>query len=101
MAALQVLIGLVINKIEEVHDYIQIVFTDGTVLSIFNNYVYDAGSVVELEGKEVKFAEEPCDTILIVFDDDSFVCVGLNDDDYNGPEAMVLKQEGKPPIIWD
>ena len=101
MAALQILIGLIISKIEEVHDYIQIVFSDGTTLSIFNNYVYDDGLVLGLEGKEIKSVEESDDGVLIVFVDGTTISVGLKDEDYNGPEAMVLKQEGKSPIVWN
>ena len=26
---------------------------------------------------------------------------GLNSDDYNGPEAMVLRREGKPAVVWN
>lgn len=99
MAALQILIGLIIGKIEEVHDYIQIVFSDGTTLSIFNNYVYNDGSILGIGGKEVKSVEGSDDDILIVFDDGRSISVGLKDDDYNGPEAMVLQQEGKSPIV--
>ncbi|MDN3649164.1 hypothetical protein QWZ13_09600 [Reinekea marina] len=101
MAALQILIGLIISEIEEVHDYIQIVFSDGTTLSIFNNYVYDGGSVLGIEGKEVKSVEESGDGILIVVDDGRSISIGLKDDDYNGPEAMVLRQEGKSPVVWN
>lgn len=101
MAALQILIGLIISKVEEVHDYIQIVFSDGTTLSIFNNYVCESGSVLGIEGKEVKSVKESGDGILIVFGDSSSISVGLRDDDYNGPEAMVLRQEGKSPVVWN
>lgn len=101
MAALQILIGLIIGKVEEVHDYIQLVFSDGTTLNIFNNYVYDGGSILGIEGKEVKSVEESGDGILIAFDDGSSISVGLRGDDYNGPEAMMLRQEGKSPIVWN
>lgn len=101
MATLQVLIGLIISKIEEVHDYIQIVFSDGMTLSIFNNYVYDDGSVLGIEGKEVKSVEESGDGILIILDDGRSISIGLKDDDYNGPEAMVLRQEGKSLVVWN
>ena len=101
MAALQVLIGLIISKIAEVHDYIQVVFSDGTTLSIFNSYAYDNGSALDFEGKEVKSVEESENGILIVFDDGRSISVGLKDDDYNGPEAMVLRQEGKSPVVWN
>ncbi|TQV84821.1 hypothetical protein FKG94_04720 [Exilibacterium tricleocarpae] len=100
MTALQILIGLIISKIEEVHDYIQVVFSDGTTLSIFNNYVYDGGPVTGIEGRKVKSVEESGDSVLIIFDDGRTISVGLKDDDYNGPEAMVLRQEGKSPVVW-
>ena len=101
MATLKILKGLSITKSEEVHDYLHIAFSDGTTLSVFNNYAYDGGKVLNIEGKEVKFVEEAEDRILIVFNDDKTISVGLKDQDYNGPEAMVLKQEGKSPIVWN
>jgi len=100
MAALQVLIGLIISKIEEVYDYTQVVFSDGTTLSIFNNYVYDGGPITGIEGKKVKSVEEFGDRVLIILDDGKAISVGIKDDDYNGPEAMVLRQEGKSPVVW-
>jgi hypothetical protein len=101
MAALQMLIGLIISKIEKVHDYIQIVFSDGTTLSIFNNHVYDGSSVLSIEGKEVKSVDESANALVIRFESGESLSVGLSDDDYNGPEAMVLRQEGKPSIVWN
>lgn len=100
MAALQNLIGLIIGKIEKVHDYIQVVFSDGTTLSIFNNYVYDGDLVRSIVGSTVRTVEE-CDcSVVIIFESGESLTVGLNDDDYNGPEAMVLRQEGKSPVVW-
>ena len=101
MAALQILIGLIIGKIEEVHDYIQVVFSDGTTLSIFNNYVCDAGSILSIEGKTVRSVEESDSSVVIYFEGGKSLSIGLNDDDYNGPEAMVLRQEGKSPVVWN
>lgn len=101
MDALQILVGLIIGKIEKVHDYVQIVFSDGTALSIFNNYVYDGGSVFGVEGKTVRSVEESGSSIIILFESGESLSIGLDDDDYNGPEAMVLRQEGKCPVVWN
>jgi len=101
MTALQILIGLLISKIEDVHDYIQVVFSDGTTLSIFNNYDYDGSSVYAIEGKEVKSVEEAGKKITITFQDDDCLSIGMSDDDYNGPEAMVLRREGESPVVWN
>lgn len=101
MAALQILIGLIISNIEEVHDYIQIVFSDGTTLNIFNNHVVDGGSVLSIKGKKVESVEESGSSVVIVFEGGESLSISLNDDDYNGPEAMELWQEGKSPIVWN
>ncbi len=100
MAALQILVGLIISKIEEIHDYIQMVFPDGTTLSIFNNYYYSGGSVHLIEGKKVKSVEEGGNNIVITFEDGEYLSIGMANDDYNGPEAMVLRREGEPPVVW-
>ena len=93
MAALQILIGLIIGKIEKLHDYIQIVFSDGTTLSVFNNYVYDGGSVLGIEGKTVRSIDESDSSVIIIFESGESLSIGLDNDDYNGPEAMVLRKE--------
>ena len=100
MAALQILIGLIITKIEEVHDYIQLVFSDGTTLSIFNNNHYDGGSVLIVEGKKVVSVEEGDSKVVLTLDDGSCLSIGLSDDDYNGPEAIVLRRVGEFPVVW-
>lgn len=101
MAALQILIGLIINRIEEVHDYIQLVFSDGTMLSIFNNHHYDGGSVLIVEGKKVESVDEGGSKVVITLDDGSCISIGMSDEDYNGPEAMVLIREGESPVVWN
>ncbi|WP_316672702.1 hypothetical protein [uncultured Tolumonas sp.] len=101
MVALQILIGLIIGKIEKVHDYIQIVFSDSTTLSIYNNYIYDGGSVLGIEGKMVRSVEESDNSVIIFFESGESLSIGLDDNDYNGPEAMVLRQEGESPVVWN
>ena len=100
MAALQTLIGLIVSKIEEIHDYVQIVFSDGTTLNIFNNYYYDSSSVHSIEGKKVKSVEEVGNKITVTFEDSESLSIGMADDDYNGPEAMVLRRKGESPVVW-
>jgi hypothetical protein len=99
-AALQILVGLIINKIEEIHDYIQIVFSDGTTLSIFNNYHYDDGSVLFVKGKKIESVEEGEAKVVLTLEDGSCFSIGMSDEDYNGPEAIVLRHEGEPPVVW-
>ncbi len=100
MSALQILIGLIIGKVEKVHDYIQIVFSDNSTLSVFNNYVYDGGSVLGTEGKTVRSVDESDNSVIILFESGESLFIGLDDDDYNGPEAMVLSRDGMHQIVW-
>lgn len=100
MTSLQILTGLIIGKIEKVHDYIQFVFSDGTTLIIFNDYVYAGDCVLSIEGNTVGSVEESASSVIIHFEGGKYLKVGLNDDDYNGPEAMVLRQVGISPVVW-
>ena len=101
METLSILVGLIINKIEEVYDYVQITFSDGSILSIFNNYYYDGNTVFDLKGKEIKSIENLDNGINIIFENNESFMIGISDDDYNGPEAMTLKKEGQTPIVWN
>jgi len=101
MAALQALVGLMVSKIEKIHDYIQVVLSDGTTLNIFNNIYYDGGSVHTIEGKKIGCAEEVGNKVTITFEDGDNLSIGMDDDDYNGPEALILKRGGKPPVVWN
>ncbi len=40
-------------------------------------------------------------TSVIFFLDNNKLSIGFKDDDYNGPEAMVMSSENKAPIIWN
>jgi len=100
MSALYILIGLIIFEIELVHDYIQIIFSDSTILSIYNNYVYDGESILGIQGDRVKTVEESESAVVIHLESGETLCISLVNDDYNGPEAIVLKQEGKSPVVW-
>ncbi len=101
MSVLNILIGLVVSRIDTVHDYIQFVFSDGTMLSVLNNFVYDGESVLKTEGRKVESVDGLDKAIVIQFEGGESLRIGLTDEDYNGPEAIVLKQEGKSPVVWN
>lgn len=100
MRGLQTLIGLIIQKIERVHDYLQLVFSDGTTLNIYNNHRYDSGSIFSVEGEQVASVIEADSEITFKFQNGGILSVGMRDEDYNGPEAMQLIKKGEPPIVW-
>ncbi len=100
MDALQILVDLIIKKVEILQDYFQLVFADNTTLNIFNKYQYDGSSVLVLEGEKLVSAIETKNKIVFEFKDSGKLTVSLLDKDYNGPEAIELIREGEPPVIW-
>ena len=96
----KIVIGLVALEVKNVHDYLQVVFSDGSVLNIFNKYFYDGDYISSIEGKELEFMEVHKDKIIFRFRDNGELVVGLRDCDYNGPEAMELRCKDGSPIVW-
>ena len=100
MSTLDILNELHIAEVEVLHDYLQIVFSKGVQLSVFNSYHYDGDSIVLVTAKQVQSVNEGESSIRIMLEDGSCLRIGMNDNDYNGPEAIVLKREGEPTMVW-
>ncbi len=101
MDAIKYFVGLRIQKIEKVHDYLQMIFSNDMILNIYNNYKYNSNSILSLKNKEIKFAIESNEEIVFGFQDNNKLIISLKDADYNGPEAMELSCEGKTTIVWN
>lgn len=95
------LAGHQVKKIEKVHDYIQIVLSDDSVLSIFNNYYFEGDSILPLENVRIESIEQSDSCFCIYIDGGPLIRIGLTESDYNGPEAMVFKRKGEAPIVWN
>ncbi len=100
MGVLQILVGLIIKKVEVIQDYFQLIFADSMILNIYNRYQYDGGSVLALEGKKLVSVIETNNKIVLDFEDSGKLTVSLLDEDYNGPEAIELIRKGEPPVVW-
>ncbi len=101
---LQCLISLTVKKIERVHDYLQILFSDGTAINVYSNYRYDRAVhdlSPSIHGEKVVTVSENQDGVTIVFSGGGHLLVGLKDEDYNGPEAIELIRKGKETVIWN
>lgn len=100
MGSNDILSGLVVEKIETIHDYIQIVFCNGSILCVFNRYTLDVEPMDSLKGKSVNCVREYDNEIIIEFEDAGPLTIGMEDSDFNGPEALVLTRDGDPPVVW-
>lgn len=89
-----------INKIEKVHDYVQIHFNDGSCLNIFNDFSVSCDQFGDLIGCEV--VEIIIDESAISFSLSSGVAirVGMVDADFHGPEAMEYIPITGPSVVW-
>ena len=101
MKALDILIGLTISIVEEIHDYIQIIFSDDTTMHIFNSYHYDGDTLQSVEGEKVVSVNELEDRVEIQLKNGTSISIGLKEEDYSGPEAMVLRRKGESPVVWN
>lgn len=97
------LLSLSIITIRQVHDYLQLVFSDGSILNIFNRYNYNDSKdskISNLVGQVVTHVQEEQTRIYIDFYNGSRFVIGLSSDDYNGPEALELIRKGEKLVIW-
>jgi hypothetical protein len=101
MKPLGVLIGLTISEIVEIHGYIQFFFFGGTILTMYGTYVCEGCSLPDLKNSRVISAKDLGDIAVIVFDDEKSISISLKEEDYEGPEAMVLRVEGAPTVVWN
>ena len=71
---LNLLLSLSVISVIEIHDYLQIAFSNGVILNIFNRYFYGdskVDTVYNLAGKVVTDVTQNQQNIRIVFSDRS------------------------------
>lgn len=98
---LNALLSLPIVSVIEIHDYLQIFFSNGAILNIFNKYSYKANDsrICSLVGTFATQLTQNQQNICIFFSNGSELIIGLSNDDYNGPEALELIRKGENPIV--
>src|SRR5215471_15241423 len=100
MNVLQKLVGLTLKKTEQVIDYAQLYFSDGSILNIYNRYDLVNCTLSSIQGDQLIYAIESDDKIELEFDRGGLLLVGMTDGDYNGPEAMDLHLANGNIVVW-
>ncbi|MDQ3265141.1 MAG: hypothetical protein M3Y59_16035 [Myxococcota bacterium] len=103
MTPLDSLIGATVVRVEELHDYVQLLFDANRMLTIFNEMnVSDElpQSLRNLVGTHLARVEEQQAKVTFNFDNGTELSVNLSDDAYRGPEAMHLMRPGQPMVVW-
>jgi len=85
----------------QVHDYVQMQFSGERTLSVFNRLDTEPSSINMLEGRHVSFVEANDRDVIIRFKEGGEVRIGMDDDSYNGPEAMTLADGRGRIVVWN
>jgi len=98
---LETLGGSKISKIVQIHDYVQIYFENKSILTIFSEIFPEKNNLSMFEGKRVVSVIDEEDKAIINLENGQYISIGLRDQDYDGPEAMVLHREGENIVVWN
>ena len=101
MSALEEMLESEVQNSEIINDYLQIHFTNGSILNVYNSYIVRRGRLTEIKGKKLCAVLESDIKLELVFCDSLTIAVDLTSEAYNGPEAMQLIRDGHPTIIWN
>jgi hypothetical protein len=104
------LVGHVVGTVRPVHDYFQVEFLDGSILSLFNLVKVDSrpfdlvdpknmALALRLVGQTVEQVIHDNDRFVLRFSSGNELSMSLVDEDWNGPEALTLRRPGAPTIV--
>lgn len=93
MSKLDEIIGLTVENADEIEDYIQLTIFNNKKLSIFNDYICSS-PLENIKNKKIIFIEFSKQILKIFFEENISLFIGLDDESYNSPEAMVLLNNG-------
>ncbi len=85
-----------------VEDYLQIVCSDGSVLSVYNPFLCEGISFADLKGCSLGEIREDKEANVIVLGlDKGSLRVNVHPEAWAGPEAMTLQRPGHSIMIWN
>lgn len=96
----ELLLGRQVTQVCFVRDYLQIFF-DNMSLTINNNYEFIGDEAKEVVGAVVEKTLTSAVGFTVEFSDGRKLTVGITDNDYHGPEAMILCSKETGTIVWD
>ena len=98
------LVGLQVTEIGMVHDYLRIGFEDGSWFNILNRLQIEDGDTSTLtrtKGERLVSVNQTTDAIEFKFGNGMAIRVGLAEDDFLGPEAMVYADPNGKTLVWN
>lgn len=89
-----------VGQIAFSHDYLQVVFESGTTLTVNNKYSFLGGQPDDFDGAVVTGVETSLAAFTMCFGGNLSLSVGLGEEDYFSPEAMVLDTGKGGVFVW-
>jgi hypothetical protein len=90
MSLLYVLKGKQVRVVDTANGYLSIIFDDGeSGLHVFNTYSTSAASAQDMTGKVVRDIAKTEEHWRMVFQDGTYLKIGMRDCDYDGPESFI------------
>ena len=99
MTALDNIKSCTVQTAENIHDYLQLTFSNKSILNVFNSYHYDGGEISTLLGRSVTAVDVRPELIRIEFSMGVALSIGMRDGDFRGPEAIKLKTGPTATIV--
>jgi hypothetical protein len=96
MLVLSKSIGSIIDRIEYVHDYISIYFSDSSILHIYNRIDLSSSLIATYVGLtllsiEASEKSSSFKSVLLIFSKNQWIRIGLCDNDYSTPESYIYR----------
>jgi hypothetical protein len=99
--ALEDLIGNSITKASSIHDYFQIFFENGSILNIYNPFLFQPTvKFSELIGRKIIEVKISQSHFLFSISGDITLSIDRNFEGYINPEILELSRPGKPLVVW-
>lgn len=95
----ELLTGRQITRVCFVQDYLQIWFGDVS-LNIYNSIDFIGGSAPDFVGETVGRTSTSEDAFTLIFSNGRELWVGLANEDYQSPEAMLLHSKQDGYVTW-
>lgn len=97
---LDVLNNKTITRVEVIHDYLQLYFADGSVLNIFNHFDLLGAWPHRSEGTSIVGTAQSAAEFALVLSNGATLRIGLDEEDFVGPEAMEYVDQGGTRVTW-
>ena len=94
-------IGKTVLKIGLHQDYLQIAFCKNEILNVYNNYLFNGKSILEIKNSRITNVSQSSTEVKLYFGAACFLRIDMTDQAFNGPEAILFCTSSDEVIVWN